>query len=256
MNTGAMADKDPAGFDAWYADMARSDVKDQIVRRRLDLPPEVPATGLLDRAALGEVTAALRLRPGETLLDLGCGRGGYGLEIARRTGADLIGVDFSAEAVRQATVLAAELGRTALFRVGDLAATGLPAGSADAVVCIDAIQFAAPATAAYAEIARVLRPSGRVVITTWTAAVDAPDEVPDRLRGVDPGAGLRGAGLTDVTVTERADWRIRERALWEDAVALDPAGDPALQSFHDEGVRSLGTWDHLHRVLVTATRRR
>lgn len=36
------------------------------------------------------------------LLDLACGRGGYGLTIAARTGARLIGVDFSAEAIRQA----------------------------------------------------------------------------------------------------------------------------------------------------------
>jgi cyclopropane fatty-acyl-phospholipid synthase-like methyltransferase len=51
---------------------------------------------------IAEATAALRLSPGGTLVDLACGRGGYGLEIALRTGARLVGVDFSAEAVRQA----------------------------------------------------------------------------------------------------------------------------------------------------------
>jgi Ohr subfamily peroxiredoxin len=76
------------------------------------------------------------------LVDLACGRGGYGLEIAARTGARLIGIDFSAEAVRQAREQARRLGVTADFRIGDLAATGLDAGSADAVLCVDAIHFA------------------------------------------------------------------------------------------------------------------
>jgi tRNA/tmRNA/rRNA uracil-C5-methylase (TrmA/RlmC/RlmD family) len=63
--------------------------------------------------------------PGGTLVDLACGRGGYGLEIAARTRARLVGVDFSAEAVRQAGEQASRLGREAEFRVGDLAAAGL-----------------------------------------------------------------------------------------------------------------------------------
>lgn len=75
---------------------------------------------------IAEVTPALRLSPGGTLLDLACGRGGYGLEIAARTGARLVGVDFSAEAVRQAREQARRLGRAADLRVGDLTATGPP----------------------------------------------------------------------------------------------------------------------------------
>ena len=64
---------------------------------------------------------------------MACGRGGYGLEVAARTGARLVGVDFSAEAVRQAHEQARRLGAEADFRIGDLAATGLDAGSADAL---------------------------------------------------------------------------------------------------------------------------
>ena len=40
--------------------------------------------------------------------------------------------------------------------------------------------------------------------------------------------------------------------MWEEAAALTPA-NPALQSFHDEGVRALAMWDLLRRVLATAT---
>ena len=52
---------------------------------------------------------------------------------------------------------------------------------------------------------------------------------------------------------ERAAWRDRERALWEEAAALDPRDDPALRSFHDEGVRSLATFGLVRRVMATAT---
>jgi hypothetical protein len=91
-----------AYFDQWYADMVESPAKDELVRRHLGLPAHVLSTSVLTWDAVADVTAALRASPGHVLVDLACGRGGYGLEVAHRTGANLIGVDFSAEAVRQA----------------------------------------------------------------------------------------------------------------------------------------------------------
>lgn len=41
--------------------------------------------------------------------------------------------------------------------------------------------------------------------------------------------------------------------MWQEAAALDPGDDPALRSLHDEGVRSLETFDLLRRVLATAS---
>ena len=86
-------------FDTWYAGLARSPVKDEIQRRHLGLQAGLLSTSLLGWEAIAEVTEALRLSPGAILLDLACGRGGYGLEIAARTDARLAGVDFSAEAI-------------------------------------------------------------------------------------------------------------------------------------------------------------
>jgi cyclopropane fatty-acyl-phospholipid synthase-like methyltransferase len=62
------------------------------------LPPHLMSTSLLGWDGIAEVTAALRMPADGTLLDLACGRGGYGLEIAARAGARLTGIDFSAEA--------------------------------------------------------------------------------------------------------------------------------------------------------------
>jgi hypothetical protein len=41
--------------------------------------------------------------------------------------------------------------------------------------------------------------------------------------------------------------------MWTEAAALDPGGDAALRSFHDEAVRVLPTQDLIRRVLATAT---
>jgi SAM-dependent methyltransferase len=240
-------------FDGWYAGMPASPVKDEIQQRHLGLPAYLLSTSLLTWAGIAEVTEALRLSPGGTLLDLACGRGGYGLEIAARTGARLVGADFSAEAVRQARQQAGRLGRTAGFAVADLAATGLGTGAADAVLCVDAIQFAPEPDAAYRELRRVLAPGGRVVLTCWEPLDPGDDRVPARLRRVSLGSGLAAAGFTGVEVSERPGWRAAERSMWAEAAALDPGDDPALQSFHAEGIRSLETFTLLRRVMATAT---
>ena len=241
-----------AYFDRWYADMAKATIKDEIQQRNLGLPPQLLSTSLLTWDGIAEVADALDLRSGDLLVDLACGRGGYGLEIAARAQARVLGIDFAPTPLESARARAAARGIDAEYLVGDLVATTLGDGVADAVVVVDAIQFPHAPEAAYAEIKRILRPGGRVVLTCWEA-VDPEDEaVPDRLRRVDLRAGLEGAGFIDVTVGERAGWREAELAMWREAVALDAGDDPAVVSFHDEGVRSLEGFDRVRRVMATA----
>ena len=86
-------------------------------------------------------------------------------------------------------------GRHGVFRIGDLAATGLDAGSADAVLCVDAIHFAPQPDAAYCEIRRILTCGGRAVLTNWEPLERDDQQLPGRLRRVDLGAGLTAAGV-------------------------------------------------------------
>ena len=106
-----------------------------------------------------------------------------------------------------------------------------------------------------AEVVTELRlaPAGRVVLTCWELVDRDDPRVLPRLRAVDLRAGLDAAGFRDVQVAERPGWRARENAMWQEAVALDPGDDPALRSFHDEGVRSLETFSLVRRVIATAT---
>lgn len=242
-----------AYFDGWYAEMATSPVKDKIAQRHLGLPPHLLSTSLLGWGGIAEATEALRLSPGDVLLDLACGRGGYGLEIAHRTRTQLIGVDFSAEAVRQAAEQADRLGRAAEFALGDLTATGLAGNSVNAVLCVDAIQFADGQADVYRELQRVLVPGGRVFLTCWEAVDPDDDRVPQRVRKVDLRHGLTAAGFCAVNVSERPRWRATEREMWTEAAALDPRGDRSLLSFRDEGLQALERFDSLRRVVATAT---
>jgi SAM-dependent methyltransferase len=241
-------------FDGWYADKSATPQVAEINNRHLGLPPDAQA-GSVPAAAIDEIADGLRLKPGDVLLDLACGRGWYGLEIAARAGARLIGVDFSAEAIRQAADQARRRDSDAEFRTGDLTASGLPDRSVDAVLCTDSIQFPDRPDAAYRELRRVLVPGGRVVLTSWEPVVPGDERLSERMRRVDLGAGLRGAGFVDVEVVERPQWLEYERAMWLEAVALDPEAGPALRSFRDEGFRSLKFLDLalFRRVIAMAT---
>jgi SAM-dependent methyltransferase len=240
-------------FDGWYASQAATPAVAEIMNRHMGFPPGTRA-GTVAAEAIPELAEELRLRPGGTLLDVACGRGAYGLLIAQKAGTPLIGVDFSAQALAEAREQAARIGvRNASFRAGELTATGLPDASAEAVLCTDAIQFPDEPASAYDEIRRVLRPGGRVVLTCWEPLDRDDERISLRVRRADLGGGLRQAGFTDVEVRDRPSWLAREHALWEEAVTLDPGDDPALQSLHAEGVKSLQWTALLRRVLAVAT---
>jgi ubiquinone/menaquinone biosynthesis C-methylase UbiE len=167
-------------------------------------PQGVEPFSFVPRKGLDRVLAELRLGPGDHLVDLCGGRGGIGLWFASVSGARLTGVDFSPVAIAAASRRAAAFvpRSRASFVVADAADTSLPAKTASAVVCIDALQLVPDRHGLLREVARVLRPGGRVVITTWERRGGEPADLPARVldrrrrrarrgRGA-PRAGARG----------------------------------------------------------------
>ena len=179
-------------FDGWFADRAATPAADALINRHMRLPEQL-LPGMIPAEGIPEMMEILRLKPGDVLLDLGCGRGSYGLEIAARTGARLIGMDFSEVALGEARAQARRLGREADFRFAELTATGLPASAVDAVLCADAIGFPESPAAAFAEIRRVLIPGGRAVVTGWEARDHDDERLPSQARRMDmePACGRR-----------------------------------------------------------------
>jgi SAM-dependent methyltransferase len=241
-------------FDKWYAEMGRSASRDQIARRALGLPSDMDTSGVLPWAALAEVATALNLAPGQLLVDLGCGRGGYSLEIARQTGARLLGLDFSpvAVATARARTASVDIAGHAAFCVGDMTATGVGAGAADAVVCIDTIMFPAVPMDAFRECRRILAEGGRLALTCWEATDPSDERLPPVARRFDLMRDLTAAGFKQVEVAGKSAWREAERDLWESALHTDAAGDPSIESFQEEARRALDLFDLTRRVCATA----
>jgi SAM-dependent methyltransferase len=240
------------GFDEWYSKLVASDRHESIQRGALGLPEGFDSSSLLPWDGIADVVAQLDIAASSTLADLGCGRGGYGIEIAARTGASLVGVDFSAVAI---DVARSKLrpGSDAQFVVGSITKTGLPAASVDAVVSVDAMQFVEPYVDGLRECLRILVPGGRFVLTGWEPIGPPPEFMPARLRR-DIGAELCAAGFADVEVRDMARWRAAERALWTTAVRTDPDGDAAIASMREEGERVLAWMDAGRRVMAFGRR--
>lgn len=159
------------GFDIGFEGWAKSTTIRRIYHQVYgdDYPEEADPTSYVTLTDLRRTAHELRVGPGQTFVDLACGRGGPGLRVARQSGAALVGIDFSQVAVEHATRKAVEFGlagRTQ-FQVADFTATGFPAGALDGAMSVDALFLAPDKAAAVHEVARILRSGARYVFTTW-----------------------------------------------------------------------------------------
>ena len=228
-----------------------------------DFPEEFGHISFVTLPQLRRMAAELRLAPGRTLVDLGCGRGGPALWMARDTGASLVGVDFSAVAIEQAKARAAKLGMAdqAQFVVGTFADTGLEANVADGAMSEDALQYVPGKRAALAEAARILRPGARLVFTAFELDPDRTAGLP--IFGVDPVEDYRpllsDAGFTVDTYEEVPGWpepmTTTYSALLNAGEALTrEMGQPAAAALFTELSMTLQQQPYRRRVLVVATR--
>ncbi len=174
----------------------------------------LPDAATLASLGCGNPTAVAELRPGEVVLDLGSGGGIDVLLSARRVGPTgrAIGLDMTPEMLDLARRNAAAAGATNVeFIEGTIEAIPLPGDSVDVVISNCVINLAADKSAVLGEIARVLRPGGRMGVSDIVARDDlSPADRAERgsYAGCIAGAlsfdeyerGLAAAGLVDVSV--------------------------------------------------------
>jgi arsenite methyltransferase len=174
----------------------------------------LPDAAVLASLGCGNPTAVAELRPGEVVLDLGSGGGIDVLLSASRVGPTgfAYGLDMTDEMLELARRNAAEAGATNVeFRKGRIESIPLGDASVDVVISNCVVNLSTDKGAVLAEIARVLRPGGRVGISD-VVADDALSPAERAERGSFVGciagalsfaeyrAGLEAVGLTDISV--------------------------------------------------------
>jgi SAM-dependent methyltransferase len=186
-------------------------------------------------------------QPGERFLDLACGTGGVAL-VAAQTGADVTGLDISADQIEKARAAAVEAGLSIRFDVGDAQELPYEDASFDAVVSAFGMIFAPDHARAAGELARVCRPGARVAITSWPndawaqlgeklrrdyEGIDArPWSEPEYVRGLLPQFDLEFDRGESTIAAESDD------ALWELLAASVPPLKSWLATLDDAGRKS------------------
>jgi len=163
------------------------------------------------------VREALAARPGERILDVGCGPGFYARELLDEVGpgGSIMAVDASPDMLALARQRCSGFDNVT-FREGNAAALPVDEGAFDAALCVQVMEYVPDPVGALREMHRALRSGGRVLVwdvdwgTVWWHSED-----PDRMRRVlqawdehlvHPslprrlGAHLRAAGFVDVAV--------------------------------------------------------
>jgi SAM-dependent methyltransferase len=201
---------------------------------------ELPETAVLASLGCGNPIAVAELHEGERVLDLGSGGGIDVLLSAKRVGPTgrAIGLDMTDEMLALAQRNAAEAGVTNVeFVRGHIEAIPLPAESVDVVISNCVVNLAADKPAVFREIARVLRPGGRIGITDIVAEDRlSPEERAERgsYTGCIAGAlsfsefraGLEAVGLADVSLTPTHD--VADGMVSAIVKATKPADAPPL----------------------------
>ena len=163
----------------------------------------------------GNPVALASLAPGETVLDLGSGAGFDCFLAAARVGPGgrVIGVDMTPEMLERARDNARRGGYGNVeFRLGEIEALPVPDGVVDIVISNCVLNLSASRPRVLAEMMRVLKPGGRVMISDLVSDGEVPDFVaasPDSLVGCLPvpvreyEADLAAAGFAEIRVEPR-----------------------------------------------------
>ncbi|MEF8882549.1 MAG: methyltransferase domain-containing protein [Halapricum sp.] len=194
---------------------------------------------------------ALRLghSAGVPLLDVGCGRGGPSVVLAREFGYDVTGVDLVDHNVSRALSNAEEAGVEAAFLVGDAPQLPVATDSVRACVVVDAAPYVADKRGLVSELARVVEPGGVVAVSDLLRTdevdsmaverfIDAWDMAPlatlADYRDMVPDAGFVATRYEDVT-----DHSVGRFGFWADlflALAGTPIGCAAESLLGDRGI--------------------
>jgi SAM-dependent methyltransferase len=159
-----MTDANTAQADYWNGGAGQTWVE---INRLLDM--ELQPLGR-------EAQAALAPRPGERVLDIGCGAGDTSLDLAEAVGPEgsVLGVDISRLLLDLAARRAEEAGLTVRFEAADAQVSDFSGDRFDAAFSRFGVMFFADPPAAFANIRKALKPGGRIAFVCWRPPEENP----------------------------------------------------------------------------------
>jgi arsenite methyltransferase len=137
----------------------------------------VPAEAAITHGC-GNPTALAQLRPGQVVLDLGCGGGLDAFLAAQRVGPEgrVIGLDMTPEMIEKATTSARKGGYANVdFRVAEIERVPVADDSIDVVISNCVINHASDKPAVFKEVHRVLKPGGSLYLSDLVTTGRFPD---------------------------------------------------------------------------------
>jgi ubiquinone/menaquinone biosynthesis C-methylase UbiE len=140
----------------------------------------VPAEAIQSFAGVGHYFHLADLYAGETVVDLGSGSGMDSFVAALRVGASgkVVGVDMTEAQRLKAERLRDRDGfKNVTYVAGYIEKTGLPAASADAVISNGVFNLSADKPAVFREVARLLKPGGRMAIADIVTDIQLPETI-------------------------------------------------------------------------------
>ena len=155
--------------------------------------------------------SALGIERGMRVLDVGCGSGPLSLRAAKE-GAQVTGVDIATNLIEQGRAAAAKAGLKVDFQEGDAEALAFEDASFDRVFSLFGAMFAPRPELVAAELTRVCRPGGRVVMGNWCPTGFVGEMFKVNGRHVPPPPGIPPFALwgDEKTVRERLGSRVKE----------------------------------------------
>ncbi len=205
-NLGILKQKEKANF--WYS-QKKSKIIPEIYREIYgnDYPEELDIDSFVTMTDLRNVANYLKIKPGKTILDIGCGKAGPGLWIAREKDINYVGVDLSEVAIEIARnrVKQFEIKFKAEFYVMNIISTNFPNNYFDGAISIDTLTYIQDKVKSINEILRILRSDASFVFTAWETPTTIVDYRPI----------LQEAGFEIIIYREILNWEHRQRKIYE-----------------------------------------
>ncbi|PON79127.1 Phosphoethanolamine N-methyltransferase [Trema orientale] len=197
-----------------------------------------------------EFVEKLDLKPGQKVLDVGCGIGGGDFYMAENFDVEVVGIDLSINMISLALERAIGLKCSVEFEVADCTKKEYPDNSFDVIYSRDTILHIQDKPTLFRSFYKWLKPGGKVLISDYCKSAGTPSIEFSKYikqRGYDLhdvqayGQMLRDAGFGDVTAEDRTDQFIA--VLQRELDAIEKEKDEFITDFSEEDYNDIvGGW--------------